>query len=321
MNETTRRPDATSDWNTYWQGSAQSVAFAAEGVNHPLVEQFWRTFFADAVTTFESPRIIDIASGKGAVTETAVGSFGENGATYECLDVSEHAITAVVQRFPFVQGHVADAGNLQLDKGAYDIVASQFGIEYAGADAIKGAAALVAAGGSLVLMMHHRESSIYTECSRNLEGTLELQQSRLIDLARNMFEAGYAALRGKGSVDAYNNATRAVIPAMRAMEELTDRLGTDIAGGSVAQLYEEIANIQEDLRHYDDQEVIDWLDSMRREMQAYAGRMQSMCSAAVSAETVNETIGWLRGNGFDAHADAVVDEIDRPLAWTITARR
>jgi len=321
MNESSQNASPETDWDTYWQGSQQAVAFAAEGVNHPLVHEFWRSFFATESPEFESPRIIDIACGKGAVIEAAHATFGEAGARYECLDTSEHAIAAVKKQFPGVVGHVADARNIALGEGAYDIVASQFGIEYAGIEAVTGAARLVGPGGRLVLMMHHREGSIYRECANNLAASKALEDSQLIELAVEMFAAGYAVLRGEGSKDAYNDATRAVIPAMHAMESVAENYGSGVTGGTIVQLYSEIANIQEDIQHYDDKEISDWLTSMRDEMSAYAGRMRSMCSAAVDEASFRGLVDSLQAGGFEVLQSQALSDAGRPLAWILVATR
>ena len=317
MNEESR----TADWNKYWQGSQHAAAFASEGVNHPLVQEFWSSFFSQAADTYKQPVIIDLACGKGAVLEAAINAFGESGAHYECLDASVHAIDAVRSAHPGVIGHVADAGDPGLDRNRYDLAVSQFGVEYAGLKGIESAAQLVAPGGTLCLLIHHADGSIVSECERNLAATVALEETNLIQLAIAMFQAGYAALRGQQGVEAYNEATRAVIPAMRRIEELADHFGSDVAGGTVAQLYEEIANIQEDLRHYDDQEVLDWLNSMQSEMIAYKGRMQSMCDAAVSTGDFEAICQKLMQAGFDiVPADNLLDS-GTPLAHTLIARK
>lgn len=321
MNESPQNASPETDWDTYWQGSEQAVAFAAEGVNHPLVHEFWRSFFATEPAEFDSPRIIDIACGKGAVIEAAHTAFGETGARYECLDTSEHAVAAVRTRFPGVTGHIANARDINLEDGAYDIVASQFGIEYAGIEAVTGAARLVRPGGKLVLMMHHREGSIYRECANNLAASKALEDSRFIELAIEMFAAGYAALLGERTKDDYNDATRAVIPAMHAMESVAENYGPGVAGGTIVQLYSEVANIQEDLQHYDPKEVSDWLNSMSDEMSAYAGRMRSMCDAAVDVSSYENMVASLRNGGFEIVLSEALRDAGRPLAWTMVAAR
>ena len=312
---------ARTDWDTYWQGSQQAVAFAAEGVNHPLVADFWQAYFAGLSGGDRSLRILDVACGRGAITEAAIAALGEDSAEYECLDTSPHAIDAVKRQHPQVVGHVGDAADPGLEELHYDVVASQFGVEYAGDAAIGGLRKLVAPGGSLVLMMHHRGGSIYTECSNNLDASRRLAASNLIPLATTMFETGYSALRGDVPVEQYNDATRAVFPAMHELEALVQQYGPNVAGGTINTLFTEIANIQEDIRHYDDQEVLDWLSNMHSEMQAYEGRMQSMCAAAIDQATIDALVSTLQGDGFDVQrADALEDEAGT-LAWIVVATR
>ena len=57
-------------------------------------------------------------------------------AEFTCIDISESAISTLVDRFPEVSGVVADARAIPLESESYDVAASQFGIEYAGLEAI-----------------------------------------------------------------------------------------------------------------------------------------------------------------------------------------
>lgn len=318
---TSNTDNHAGDWDKYWSGSQHTPAYSTEGVNHPLIDEFWRGYFSAVVEEFDSPRIVDIACGNGALIEAAREAFAGREARLECLDISEHAIHSVTRRFPEVVGHVANASDPGLERGAYSIVASQFGIEYAGVAAIDKLHELVAPRGQLALMLHHSGGSIFEECRNNLEAATEILESGYIDLAISMFNTGYATLRGEASVEDYNNATRGVIPAMRRLEAVAGRFGPDIAGGTLARLYNEVGNIQEDLKHYDGEEVVDWLGRTRDEVEGYTGRMQSMCDAAVDSETFDTLVAGLRDRAFDVRDAGVIAASGKPLAWTLVATR
>ncbi|MDZ7770534.1 MAG: class I SAM-dependent methyltransferase [Woeseiaceae bacterium] len=81
-------------------------------------------------------RLIDIAGGSGSVVERATNSLGERLEELACVDLSPSAMKLLEQRFPGVHAVVADARDTGLESGRYDVVTSQFGMEYAGLDSI-----------------------------------------------------------------------------------------------------------------------------------------------------------------------------------------
>ncbi len=121
-------PESVDDWDTYWQGSRDFVAYASEGVSHPAAKSFWLDLFRSADN---DPRIVDFASGKGAVLDAAMEAFNGHLPEFCCIDTSAAAIEALQSRFAGVRGIVADARAVPLEDGGYKITTSQFGIEYA----------------------------------------------------------------------------------------------------------------------------------------------------------------------------------------------
>ncbi len=63
-----------SSWDTYWHGAQHGAAYTAGGTSHPLVLSFWDDFFNKLNAQSCTPRIIDIASGSGAIIETATSA-------------------------------------------------------------------------------------------------------------------------------------------------------------------------------------------------------------------------------------------------------
>ena len=163
-NQNTDASEVADSWDTYWHGTGDVGAFTSGGVNHPLILSFWDRLFAHVKQNQNHVRVMDLASGNGAVIERAFSTLDQQQLEMSCLDVSEAAINNIRDRFPQVNGIVSDARKIPLESGGYDIVTSQFGIEYAGADAILEAARMVAENGQLILMLHHQGSSIHQEC-------------------------------------------------------------------------------------------------------------------------------------------------------------
>lgn len=315
------RPLAES-WDTYWQGTRDGAASTSGGVSHPVILAFWDAFFKAIRTQFDSPRIIDIACGNGALVERAKTAFDGELPDITCLDVSAGAIGNLEQRFPGVHGIVADARSIPLESGHFDVATSQFGVEYAGLEAVDEAARLVAPGGQLALLLHHHAGRILKECAANLDAIEKMQEAKFIPYSIRMFEAGFAACRGADRAD-YDAAAEKLMPAIRTMESIMMQHGKHVADDMIIRLYNDVDRIHREIQHYEPPEVLGWLRRMEGELPAYAGRMASMCNAALDAEVFEELCDNLRGQ---AHKilrgePLAIPDHDLPLAWVLVAAK
>ena len=309
-------------WDTYWHGAGGGAAFSRGGTSHPLVLSFWEDLFGKVREAYSRPRVVDIASGSGAVVDCARSAIGGIPAEFTCVDISESAIAALVKRLPDVTGVVADARNIPLDSESYEVVTSQFGIEYAGLDAVDEIARLAAPGGRLALLLHHRHGGIYRQCAASLDAIQMMQAAEFVPRVIETFEAGFEAYRG-GSRSAYQAATNKLNPAIRSVESIMRKHGRDVADGTVVTLYKDVAAVHGRLANYDPSEVLGWLRGMQKELEAYAERMASMCDAAIDADTFEKLRDGLQRKGYTIdRADALQNAMTGvPLGWALIAMR
>ncbi len=312
----------TAGWDTYWHGTGGADAYTAGGASHPALKQFWGEFFERWGLRYTDANYVDVATGNGAVLETALQVLDEGKTNISCVDVAPAAIENVTKRFPGINGIVADAAAMPLDDGAYDIVTSQFGIEYAGTEAVFEAARLVAPGGCLGLLMHIENGIVHKECVDSLEAIERLRNSNFIQLATELFRHGFAAVRGEDRAP-YDNAGKALAPAVAELEKTLDEYGDDVAGGTLARLYDDVARIHTRMPNYDPDEVLGWLERMDGEVVAFGERMASMLDTAIAAEDFDAICARLEKDGFsiDQAGRFAVSDSDLPLAWILLATR
>ena len=239
-----------------------------------------------------------------------------------CVDIAPAAIDSIVSRYPQIEGIVADARNIPLQDGEFDLVVSQYGVEYAGAEAIPEAARLVADGGRLALLIHAEDSMIYAECKRNHDAVQQVIDADFVPLAEQFFDAGFAAVAGADR-QAYEAAGKRLAPAIAATEAVMQAYGEDIAGGTVARLYADVGRIHSGLPKFSADEVMPWIRSMQEELSAYRGRMASMLSAALDKEALQTSADRIGDLGLVVEvADAMYPEAGSDsLGWILTARK
>jgi SAM-dependent methyltransferase len=313
---------AVKSWDAYWHGTGETGAFSSGGASHPAILAFWLEFFQEVDQTNSALTMLDLASGNGAVVERALEVFGEGKAEITCVDVSDAAIANIRSRFPGVSGLVADARSVPLDSEGFDIITSQFGIEYAGTEAVDEAARLVAAGGWLTLLLHNSEGSIYHQCAANLEAVTGVQESRFIPYSIQMFRTGFEAVKGADRAP-FDESARRLAPAVQALESIMEQYGQSVANDTIARLYSDVGKIHGRIQHYDPAEVLGWLERMERELETYAGRMSSMCASAIDGETFERICSGLGGQGFTIEVAGPLLAVDNavPLAWALIAKK
>jgi ubiquinone/menaquinone biosynthesis C-methylase UbiE len=311
-----------NSWDAYWQGTGEIGAFSSGGVNHPAILAFWNDFFKNVKPGYTNPSLLDIASGNGAVIERAMDVYGDSPLEISCVDVSEAAITNIRSRFESVTGIVSDARTIPLPDGTFDLVTSQFGVEYAGPEAIIEAVRLLAGNGQLGLLMHSKSGSIHQECSANLEATVRFRDSGFIPGATAMFRTGFEAVKGADR-QPYDEAASQLAPAVQEAEAIMKQYGENVADDTVARLYSDVARIHGEIQHYDPEEVLSWLDRMQSELDTYIGRMSSMVGAAMDESQFESICSSIteQNCSVDQAGPLLIPGNDTPLAWVLLARK
>lgn len=309
-------------WNRYWRGMKEGGQFGIGGASHPRLDEFWREFFLTVGAHPGAKKIIDIASGDGAVLATAIDTLGGDSVDLTCLDISQHAVELLRQRYPDVEGVIGNALRVPLASGSFDIVTSQFGVEYAGIAAFDEAIRLVAPGGQLALLVHHRSGLMYEDCSASIDAVEKLKSSEFIVRSIAMFEAGFAALRGADR-GPYDTATQNLLPAYRDLERIMQHYGAHVAGDTLLRLYQDVDNIHQQMERYDSEEILQWLARLDSELDGYTQIMDAMRDAALDEPQFLAVCDAVKDAGFCLQQALVLrgDEPGLPIAWVLTATK
>jgi len=318
---------APEGWDEYWRRTREAAAHRGGGPQDEVLARFWATFFDAALARPETTHLLDLGCGNGAVARfalQAVTRAGRPAVSVLGVDSSLPALNDLRKRFPSVPVVAADAQRIPFPDGSFDVVSSQFGLEYAGVEAFSEAARLVAAAGTLAAVIHLKDGALYRECAVNLEALSVVRECGILPATREVFRAGHALARGNASRAEFSRADEELATAARKVDELLGSRGEAVAGGAVYRLYADIAHMYGRMRAYEPGEVATWADAMAREVEAYAGRMSSMLAAAIDAQGLDEVARRATSRGLSVR---VREELcmgtggGEPAAWVLVCDR
>jgi SAM-dependent methyltransferase len=270
-------PDARAiqDWQRFWQEAGINGCTATlPPAVAASISGGWQALLSCVPPTL---RLLDVACGRGAILALAraQGFTDVTGVDLVVIDGADPAITGGV-----------DAAHLPFADQSFDIVTSQFGIEYAGLLSAGLETARVARQ-HLWLLLHAAEGPIAAQAREQLDqlGWLRDEEDAFA-LIRAPDPARLQALRDKivARAETAENTT--------LLEGLWHSLG-ELAPGSTAGLVDEL--------------------------EAYAARLTAMAAAAPTADATQQLRASLEGQGWQVE---IRNEGQQPVArWLLATRR
>jgi ubiquinone/menaquinone biosynthesis C-methylase UbiE len=180
-------------WSQYWaSGLLHSCPGSFAGNYDGAIAEFWAQSFA---RLGPGQRVLDIATGNGALPRLLLGVDGGNDfdGEIDAIDLARMAPDWLGRLRPAQRSRLhfhpgTDAEALPFADGQFNLVISQYGIEYADLDrALVEAARVLVAQGSLCLLMHHRQSLPVQKAEAELEILAQLRgDADLLACARRM---------------------------------------------------------------------------------------------------------------------------------------
>lgn len=297
-------------WSEYWQqDSADGEVFVnAKGGAHPALQSFWTSVFAAQT---RGSRVLDIASGAGSVYAHLPA---DHGFELHASDIAPEALATLAERIPGATTTVAGAADMPFDDRSFDLVLSQFGVEYAGIEAFAEAARVVADEGRLVMLAHIEDGYIDSNNKAQLDEAIVARTTDFIEQAKTLTETAFKK-GGKALV----KREKAIVPAIQELAAAQRRCEQ----GVHVHLLAGFKQLYENRRQYDLGDITGWLDGMQGELDKAIDRLSRMRAAALSGKDTDEIHAMLERGGF---VNINIDRFntpgnDLPVAWTITAVR
>mgnify|MGYP001246854594 CR=1 FL=1 len=218
-------------WSRYWQGGAlHSCAGSFEGNYADSIGSFWRGIFEPLKA---GDRVLDIATGNGALPRLLLDTRGAAALPeIDAIDLAAidppwyQACNAEIRgRLRFHAGVAAEA--LPFVDASFDLVISQYGLEYSDlANSVAELLRVLKPGAGVALIVHHAESlPVQLGRAECLEIAWLLQSGGLIQRARRLlpFLSRLGTPEGAASVQRDPDAAKARQRYNESMRELQQR--------------------------------------------------------------------------------------------------
>ena len=307
-------------WDEYWQSLPDAHLPATTGARaSEALSGFWSMRLKALFERMSSPRVVDLACGQGVVLREAirVAESVKADAEFFAADYSPAASLALkkVSQIPPIHTLCADLEQSPLAPESFDVVVSQFGLEYAGSKAFSLAAESVRPRGQLVLVCHCEDGAIHAECSQNLVILNRFAEAGIFAGIRGYLEKVYR----EGVVRRGDNA---LLAGMSDVYQAAGQ-GDCAAGPYIQRLLTDMGQLCERALAYDPKDAFGWLSSQELAHEAYQMRMRSMLQAALTAGDVDKICADLSHRGFDpiSSEQLTLEGSKRPTAWVVEASR
>lgn len=305
-------------WDVYWRSARREAVFAEAGPSDPSLDIFWRG-------VLDGPRgggrMVDLACGAGAVARRALDAGGW---TVFGLDAAPQAISGARAERPELRAVIASAAAIPMADKSFDLVVSQYGVEYAGLQAFSEMARLVAPGGRAAALVHYRDGAIYREVGgRIAEMRAVTETAEFFPAAHGFFETLFAAERPNEGATPDAAAMRAASQRFEAAARVLAPFAAAGPQGLAAHLLGGTRQLYERRRAYDLRDIAGWLSGMEAEVVAFRGRMNAMQAAALDKADAGAVQARFAAAGLDAPAPQPfrMGASPHPAAWVIEGLR
>ena len=325
---TAAAPERQAVWSRYWaQGAEHSCGGSYSGRYGGVIAGFWHARMAALPA---GTRVLDLATGNGALPRLLLDACPDAGVVCDAVDLADvrpawlaSLPQAQRERLRFHGGCAAES--LPFGGGRFDLVISQYGLEYSELDrSLPELLRVLAPGGAVALVLHHNQGRPVQLAAIEIEhilwllapgGLLETTRELLPCLALAATAEGRAAL----AKDTRANALRTTFNALQG--ELKAR--AEVGSGDGADVLFEARDASAGLLPLAAQQGAEaaqtaWL-GVQQWLQDSLLRLRELRSHALDAERVQAIAKRLAGNGTDLQVGTLREQ-EHLMGWAVHGR-
>jgi len=288
------------EWNDYWRnnGDVQSLYSDKNGKPFKEFSLFWNNALP---STKRDLKIIDIACGTGALFKSLNDVYFE---TIAGLDCSEVALASFKKNFSQAETYLTNDTRLPKDIiKTYDVVVSQFGIEYLGKNAFVDVLSSLKPKAEFIALCHFKDGHIHARYEKERRA---IEQLFFIDA----FEESLLLVHEAAATEA-NTTSRMKI----FIEKLKSNVDLKVGGcshfvGGIEQLFSSFSA-------YHPNDITGWIRGMRTQLETALSRVKVITDVALSEYEIKKILKLADCNVNCQVQPFFVNKNDLPTAWEI----
>jgi SAM-dependent methyltransferase len=293
--------ESNPGWRHYWRENRLAACVPDNPDAAGAIERHWTEFFSALPA---GTRVLDIATGNGVLLVWAARAARSAGRELLLTGVD----LADIDPARFLPEYRSDlagvrftggtaAESLPFADGSFDVVISQYGLEYADLDlALNETGRVLVSGGQLHWLAHADESIVVAQ------GRARLADIGLLLASEGPFAAMKSYIEARVRGRKVLRATRALTDALRAAEA---HCATHPSATLVRQLCSGILETANQFERYRPADVEHWLDENRKRLRGQRQRTRDLLSACLSGERldrVGRALGAAPWSEFEIHS-------------------
>jgi ubiquinone/menaquinone biosynthesis C-methylase UbiE len=316
-NDMTIQNQQSKSWSRYWAQGGRDACFS--GSDLAILQPLWRNFFSGLEP---GSRVLDLATGKGAVLQTAAIVSSAQDKKFELVGVDYAEIPAnITQGFQLV-------GNVTLEKlpfegQSFDAVSSQFGFEYADQEqAFSEMMRVLAPSARFQMVIHMEQGAIASETRGRLNNLDALGgKEGLIALVEKL--AKLEVKKGRDKAVVTNIHQELSKKAAEAFETVRQTIIGAEADDAAKHLFTFLGTLWAKRAGFEPNDVLAKAQEAGAELGAYQLRLQAMLEAAMSKEQIEGLAKLASEQGFTCEMSEVQSEASgaKSIAWCFSGNR
>ncbi|NND59645.1 MAG: class I SAM-dependent methyltransferase [Gammaproteobacteria bacterium] len=319
MAEALQPHSRAASWSRYWQGGHKDTCFLAGQAFS--IREHWMSLFSSLP---DNSRIVDLATGNGAVALLAAEAARDNGKSFDITGVDFARIQPdrvadndpdLVSRVNFIADTPVE--NLPLADASQDVVVSQFGFEYSRtADTINEISRVLVPGGRVRMLIHATDGAVSKASQGRLKRARDIcARGQLVDLARALQPASTADYAGARKDD--KNLARFRSRLSTARKKYAAAPDDDVVHYVISYLTE---LVDRRLR-VDPNDYRQAVANLQAEIKAYSLRLNAMTNAARSKKDMDTLVSQLQDSALVEGSFALLEDERGAIGWFLKAHR
>ncbi len=291
------------DWNEYWKENPNSkVLFTGDdGKTIGDFEKFWSQILPYHTQNLS---VIDIACGSGALFQT----FGDKAFSRKAgLDCSSDALNSLQKNVPDAEGILNETSVLPKETLIeFDLILSQFGIEYLGTESIKDIPGKMKQGAEFIALCHYKGGHIYSRYKREKEGIETLFAIEAFENALKIAE-----LINNDTI-AYESRARDYLSHLATLDKKWCAGSLHFVNG-IQQLF--VA-----YKQYDHSDILAWIKGFKLQLDIIYRRVTTICDVALSESDVQQITSG-QYSGYWTASPFTLKNSSLPVAWNLRFKK